>query len=192
MSQRISLLLLLTLLGGCGGLPKPGAPPALYDFGIAATNNQEAVPVRLGRVEAAPGVDGHEMRYRLAYQNPARVFAFNESRWATLPADLVAQRIQSRWVSGSDTKCSLHLTLDVFDQVFESPTTSRGVVQLHAELANGSSHNAPRVSTVVTVEKPSNRADAKGGVAALTAATDEAITQLKGWVETQKCGEATP
>lgn len=188
MNHRISLLLLLVALSGCGGLPKPGAAPALYDFGIAPPS-QENVAVILNPVEAVPGLDGHEMRYRLAYQNPAQVFAYTESRWAALPADLIAQRIHNQWAPTSDAKCSLHLTLDVFDQVFESPQNSRGVVQLRAELVNGNGSNALRESTVVKVEKPSTSADAKGGVAALTAATDDAITELKGWVETQPCGK---
>jgi len=191
MSQRIYLLLLLALVSACSGLPKPGAQPALYDFGMTA-NNPDSIPVKLGHVEASPGLDGHEMRYRLAYQDPARVFAFNESRWAILPADLIAQRVQSRWAPSSDAKCSLNITLDIFDQVFDSPGSSRGVVQLRAELVNGTTHNAPRVSTVITVEKPSTSADAKGGVTALTSATDEAITKLKTWVGAQQCGASTP
>jgi hypothetical protein len=190
MSQRIPLLLLIALLNACSGLPKQGPQAALYDFGIAPTS-QEASPVKLGRIEAAPGVDGHEMRYRLAYQNPTRVFAFNESRWAILPADLLAQRIQSRWAPSNDAKCNLNITLDVFDQVFDTPNTSRGVVQLHAELVNGNGHNGSRVSTTIKAEKPGASADAKGGVEALTAATDEAITELKSWVETQQCGVST-
>jgi cholesterol transport system auxiliary component len=83
----------------------------------------------------------------------------------------------------------LRVTLDVFDQVFDSPQTSRGVVQLRAELADGNGQHSVIASTLVKVEKASAGADAKGGVAALTAATDDAITELKGWVETQKCGE---
>ncbi len=194
MSQRIYLLLLLALLSACSGLPKPGAQPALYDFGMIANtnmNNPDTIRIRLGHVEASPGLDGHEMRYRLAYQDPARVFAYNESRWAILPADLIAQRVQNRWAPSSDAKCSLNITLNIFDQVFDSPGSSRGVVQLRAELVNGNGHNSPRISTVITVEKTSASADAKGGVAALTSATDEAITKLKTWVDAQQCGQPT-
>jgi hypothetical protein len=192
MSRHIFLLLLLAMLSACSGLPKQVAQPALYDFGIASNNQQAVVQVKLGQIESAPGLDGHEMRYRLAYQDPSRVFAFNESRWAILPADLLAQRIQSSWVFSNDAQCSLNITLDVFDQVFDSATTSRGVVQLHAELVNIANRNAPRLSTVVKVEKSSASADAKGGVTALMAATDEAIAGLQKWTETQKCGESTP
>ncbi|HEY7987135.1 MAG TPA: hypothetical protein VIE17_09465 [Methylophilaceae bacterium] len=187
MKQCVLLLLWLALLSACSGLPKQGPQPALYDFGIA-TANQEAIAVKLGHIEASPGVDGHEMRYRLAYQNPTRVFAFNESRWSMLPADLIAQRIQNRWAPSSDAKCNLNITLDTFDQVFDGPSTSRGLIQLHAELVNGNSHNSPRVSTVIKAEKPSPSADAKGGVVALTEASDEAIAELKAWVDKQNCG----
>lgn len=191
MNQRISLLLLLVLVSACSGLPKPGAQPALYDFGMIA-NKQDTIPAKLGHIDASPGLDGHEMRYRLAYQDPARVFAYNESRWAILPADLIAQRVQNRWAPGSDAKCSLNITLEIFDQVFDSPASSHGVVQLRAELVNGNGHSSPRESTVIAVEKPGASADAKGGVTALTSATDEAITKLKAWVDAQQCGEATP
>jgi cholesterol transport system auxiliary component len=194
MSQRISLLLLLALVSACSGLPKPSAQAALYDFGMIAnttTNNPDTIPVKLGHVEASPGLDGHEMRYRLAYQDPARVYAYNESRWVILPADLIAQRVQNRWVPSSDARCSLNITLNIFDQVFDSPGSSRGVVQLRAEIVNGNGHNSPRESTVITVENPSTSADAKGGVTALMTATDEAITKLATWVNEQRCASTS-
>lgn len=189
MNFRILLLLLPVALSGCGGLPKPGSAPALYDFGIAASNAQ-SVPVRIVHVEAIPGLDGHEMRYRLTYQNPAQVFAYTESRWASLPADLVTQRFHGLWDLSHDADCSLYVTLEVFDQVFDSPAASRGVVQLRAELVRGVSgagRNAARTGTVVKTEKTSASADAKGGVAALTAATDEAISTLTAWANQQQC-----
>jgi hypothetical protein len=60
-------------------------------------------------------------------------------------------------------------------------------VQLRAVLVNGSARNGVRASTVVKAEKASSSADAKGGVTALAAATDEAIASLKIWMSEQQC-----
>ena len=189
MKQRTSLLLasLLILLSACGSLPKLGAAPALFDFGIAPTTTATPVAVKLARVEAIPGLEGYAMRYRLAYQNPAQVFAYTESRWAATPADLLAQRLRYQGFAPTTAECSLRVVLETFDQVFDSSTSSRAVIGLRADLV-GIGRDAKTFSTQIIKEKAADSADAKGGVAALTAATDEAIAELKGWVEAQKCG----
>jgi cholesterol transport system auxiliary component len=176
---------LIMLLTGCGGLPKVGPQAALYDFGIpsgetTATKQQ----LRLGTIEAAPGLEGGEMRYRLAYQNPARVFAYTESRWAAPPDRLLARRLEQRLLSAGVEQCTLYITLETFDQVFDTPDSSRGIVRLLASLALGKAHNLAAQTSIAT-EQAARSPDARGGVAALTAATDLAIAQLLTWAEAE-------
>lgn len=193
MKQRTTLLLvsLMLLLSACGSLPKPGAAPALYDFGIPPTVVTTPIAIRLARVEAIPGLEGFDMRYRLAYQNPAQVFAYTESRWAAAPADLLAQRLRQQGFSSTITPCNLRVTLETFDQVFDSPASSRAIVRLRADFVSGRGPNTQSHTTQIVAESPAHSADARGGVTALASATDTAIEKLVGWVKQQQCEPVT-
>ncbi len=187
MKRIATLILFCLLLSACGGLPKPGAAPALYDFGIATTFSETAAPVKLVRVEAIPGLESYDMRYRLAYQNSTQVFAYTQSRWGAAPADLLAQRLRHQGFSSAASPCSLRVILETFDQVFDTANSSRGVVSLRAEIITGIGRQSKTLTKLITARVPASSADAKGGVAALATATDQAIGQLKGWVAQQAC-----
>lgn len=179
---------LLALLAGCGSLPKASPQAALYDFGLASDTEVTAVPnVRLGYVRPAPGLEGSEMRYRLAYKNPAQVFAYNESRWVAPPDRLLQRRMEQRLRTTGVAQCALNVTVEVFDQVFDAPANSRGVVQLRATLTKGVGRQAVVQMTQVNVEKAAGSADAQGGVAALDEAGGEAIFEILSWVGAQDC-----
>lgn len=180
---------LILLLSACGGLPKPGVAPALYDFGIAPAFSEGTVPVKLSRVEAIPGLESYDMRYRLAYQNPNQVFSYTQSRWGAAPADLLAQRLRHQGFSPAASPCNLRVILETFDQVFDSKDSSRGVISLRAEIITGIGRQSRTLTTLITAEVPANSADAQGGVAALAIATDQAIGKLKGWVGQQECSQ---
>lgn len=186
--KKLTTAALTLLLIGCGGLAKVGPQAALYDFGITPGQPTAALPqLRLASVEAAPGLEDSGMRYRLAYQNPARVFAYTESRWAAPPDKLLVQRLEQRLLSAGSAQCTLRVTLETFDQVFDKPDSSRGVVRLLATLSQGGVRS-PAVQTSVATEQAAQSADARGGVAALTAATDNAITQLLVWAKAECSG----
>lgn len=186
--RYLNTLLLGLMLSACGSLPKPVAAPALYDFGIAPAVSESAVPVKLNRVEAIPSLESFDMRYRLAYQNPHQVFSYTQNRWSAAPADLLAQRLRHHGFSPAASPCNLRVTLETFDQVFDTAASSRGVVSLRAELVPGIGRQAKTLNTLITTEAPASSADAKGGVAALASATDAAVEKLKGWVMQQECG----
>jgi cholesterol transport system auxiliary component len=185
--KKLTSAALTLLLIGCGGLGKAGPQAALYDFGITPGEPAVALPLRLAGVEAAPGLEGVEMRYRLAYQNPARVFAYTESRWAAPPDKLLAQRLEQRLLPAGSAQCTLRVTLETFDQVFDKPDSSRGVVRLLASLSQGRARG-PAVQSSIAAEQATPSADARGGVAALTAATDNAIAQLLAWAKAECSG----
>lgn len=178
---------LTAILSACGSLPKPGQAPALYDFGISPEAQSAPVAVKLTRVEAAPGLESLAMRYRLAYQNPAQVFTYTESRWAAAPADLLAQRLRQQGFSPAASPCTLRVTLETFDQVFDSSTSSHGIVALRAELIADSGRQSTAQTTWINAKAAALTTDAKGGVAAITAATDEAAKKLGNWVKDQAC-----
>lgn len=179
--------LMLLVLAGCGSLPKASPQAALYDFGITGNLVPVALPVRLASVQAAPGLDGSEIRYRLAYKNPAQVFAYTESRWTAAPDKLLQRRLAQRLQTAGVPACTLHVTVEAFDQVFDTPASSRAVVQLHAMLVKGAGRQALTQTTQVGTERVAASADARGGVAALDAASEDAVAGIMRWVATQDC-----
>lgn len=178
---------LLLVLTGCGSLPKAGPQAALYDFGISAVPAAATLPVRLDDVRPAPGLEGNDMRYRLAYQNPARVFAYTESRWAAPPDRLLLRRLEQRLQTTGVAQCTLQIMIDAFDQVFDTPAGSRGMVRLRAVLTKGAGRQAVVQVTQVASEKTAASADAQGGAAALEEASEEAVTSVLAWVGGQNC-----
>jgi ABC-type uncharacterized transport system auxiliary subunit len=169
-------------------MPKMGPQAALYDFGVAANPTATALPnVRLGYVRPAPGLEGSDMRYRLTYKNPAQVFAYIESRWIAPPDRLLQRRMEQRLRTTGVAQCALNVTVDAFDQLFDTPTSSRGVVQLRATLTKGVGQKAIVQTTQVNVEHAAASADAPGGAAALDAASAEAVTGVLDWVSAQDC-----
>lgn len=176
------------ILTACGSLPKAGPPAALFDFGITpGTDNIKVEHVQLASVEVAPGLGGSEMRYRLAYQNPAQVFAYTESRWVASPDKLLQHALQKHLQVSGATQCALQVTVEVFDQVFDTPTSSRGVIQLRALLVIGTGRLKTLQSTRVSFEHTALSADARGGADALKAGAEEAVAAIVNWAGAQSC-----
>jgi cholesterol transport system auxiliary component len=76
----------------------------------------------------------------------------------------------------------LRIELDEFSQVFESPSSSFGLVRLRASLLKNDQLTA---QTTLLARAPASSQDAAGGVKALTAATDDAVRQLSSWIAMQ-------
>jgi len=79
---------------------------------------------------------------------------------------------------------TLHLELEEFSQLFETPERSNALLRLRATLGqngNGSERLVAQRSFVL--QRPAPTADAAGGVRALTAATDAVIQEMVPWLE---------
>lgn len=177
----------LSLLGACSSAP--AGPTALYDFGLAPTTAAGArLPNALRVAEVAgPGwMDGNAIYYRLAYAQGQRTDAYANSRWLESPVNLFDARLRNAaaargQVVGYPTPDvpTLRVELVDFSQVFDRPDASRGVVRLRATVSLARSVIGQRV---VQAEAAAPTADAVGGVAALTQASDQAIGQVLDWV----------
>jgi cholesterol transport system auxiliary component len=77
----------------------------------------------------------------------------------------------------------LRLDVEEFDQVFESTTSSHGVLRLRATLTEVTPKGEVWLGQqVFTAQQPATSADAAGGAAALGAATDQVAQQLDAWL----------
>lgn len=182
------ICLILFLITGCAQLPRPSSQIAIYDFGMTSSPEPKHLNLRYASTTAAAGLDTTDIRYRLGYKDAARVYRYTESRWLAPPAELFNQSLLQRAIfdNTGDAACTLRLELMTFDQVFDSPQASRGIVRLRAILTQPD-RRTPPIQQELVLEKPSDTPNAHGGVTALTAAADEAITQLIAWSEKMDC-----
>lgn len=191
-------LLVGLLLAGCSAGPATRDTPVTYDFGPQQADTGGAKTLRasvlLQSIAAPVWLDTPAIVYRLAYQDAARQQSYANSRWATAPASLLAQRLRSRLaaaseggvVSGSDgarADYALRVELEEFSQVFDAADRSRGVVVARASLVNTAKRSLI-AQRGFSVERAAGSADADGGVRALTAASSELIDAIIAWTAT--------
>jgi cholesterol transport system auxiliary component len=202
-STRAGALICIMLLGlgGCSSL-KPPARATVYDFGpgplaTASTTRMAPLPTLvLADVEANAALDGSAVLYRLAYSDAQQPRPYAQTRWSMPPAQLLRQRLREQLglrravlnaaqgvVSGKPAMI-LHLELEEFSQLFETPERSSGLVRVRATLGQAGK-GAERLlgQRSFVVQRPAAGADAPGGVRALTEATDAVIAEIELWVQ---------
>lgn len=187
-------------LTGCA-LPGKRLPATVYDFGPGAVRSQPArmapLPaLAIADVQASPALDGTAVLYRLAYSDAQQLKPYAQARWSMTPAQLVRQRLREHLglrrallspgdggPAGTSTPPTLRLDLEEFSQLFETPTTSVGLLRLRATVVQPGPDGEQLVAQrSVIVQQPAPTADASGGVRALTAATDVAMGELEQWL----------
>jgi cholesterol transport system auxiliary component len=197
---------MLLALAGCSVLQAP-TRTAVYDFGpgaVAVTASTAAPlpaarlsPVLLTDVETTPALDTTAVLFRLNYADAQQLRPYAQARWSMPPAQLLRQRLREtlgqqrdvlnpgEGVSAGQGSVTLRIALEEFSQLFESESASVGLVRLRATLSQPTAGGADRLlaQRSFVVQRPSNTADATGGVRALTAASDAAIAELAAWMQ---------
>ena len=78
---------------------------------------------------------------------------------------------------------NLHLELEEFSHLFETPDKSSGVLRLRATVTQrGTGGDVLLAQRSFIVQQNAPTANASGGVRALTAATDQAISEIDVWL----------
>jgi cholesterol transport system auxiliary component len=197
-SRPLSLAGLAILAAGCAIVRPPVRPAiAYYDFGPAPDEEgagDPRIPASLAvpEIQAPTWLDGRAMHYRLAYDEPARLRSYANSRWAASPVgllgDVVRGRLARATTEGADVgrrrgsaQYLLRLEVEELGQVFESPSSSRAVVRLRAILLKRADRSVAG-HHVFAASQPAPTADASGGVQALAAASRRIAGELVAWV----------
>ncbi|MGH8719554.1 MAG: ABC-type transport auxiliary lipoprotein family protein [Burkholderiales bacterium] len=191
-------LIPLMALAGCAFTPPPPAPNAFYDLGPVPSNKPSSPRIDalllLEPVQAPSWLQSNAIVYRLAYGENARQQSYAQSYWVGTPPDLFTARL-TRQLAGVANKgivssgqripadFSLRVELTEFVHVFDSPQSSRGVVELRATLIDRNPR-ALIAQKSFTVSRPAPAPDASGAVQALSDATDEAIVEIADWIVT--------
>lgn len=193
--MRVVPLLLSMLLAGCFAGAGQRVETASYDLagvsmadrGPADVQDGGAPPsllLRLAEVQAPAWLGTPAMQYRLAYSEPERRFAFAESRWVAPPAELLDSVLRrgnivtrSRFEADG---CQLHVELQEFIQVFDTPASSRAVMEARVSLL--APRNARLLAQRSFRQSPSAGVDARGGVAGFVVAVRDMGREFDKWL----------
>lgn len=192
----VALAIALLTSAGCSFLGSKEDPKASFDLGSLGaevaqprSSDSTAVSVVIADIKAPAWIDSPIMYYRLAYRNAAQPIPYARSQWVMSPADLLTQRLRStlatssagdlhRAAAGTPEFLTLRSELVDFEQVFDQPDHSLGVLRLRATLSG----DGVWAQRTFAIEKPAPKADAAGGVSALIQCADELAAQLDAWV----------
>jgi cholesterol transport system auxiliary component len=193
--RPLAVVILLFACAGCSLMASKEPAKADFDFGpLAAARTSDASQsaqaiIVVYDITAPAWMDHSPMYYRLAYQNAANPMPYAQSQWVMSPAALLTERLRSRFAASTPSEVrtvsagdpaiyALRAELFEFEQVFDRPDRSRGVLRLRATL-EGKGVWAQRT---FAIEKPAPTADAAGGVSALTQCSDELAALIVEWV----------
>ncbi|GJG96121.1 ABC-type transport auxiliary lipoprotein family protein [Cupriavidus pauculus] len=185
--SALAALAMLVALSGCSVLSS-SKPTTTYDLGpLAAAPSQP--PARLPKLRVAETdgptwMDSRGIYYRLQYSQAQRLQAYSTQRWVDAPTRLFDDRLRSAvsgrgeltWY-GDTTVPAIKVDLLGFEQVFDSATSSRGVVRARATVF----HKGLIGQKTFVAEQPAPSADGAGGVKALSASSDAVIAAILDW-----------
>jgi cholesterol transport system auxiliary component len=197
-SQALTLLTVLAaaaLVAACAGR-SAALNDIRYDLGPPAPASAQGPlpPLKVLEVSAPPPLDNDGIIYRLSV-DPQRTGRYADSRWTMSPARLMTLRLRAALgaratvLTGADAVSApmLKIELDQFEQVFDNPTESAGVVAGRATLLQGGKVIAQHT---FVARAPASTPDAQGGVRALAAASDDFVSQVSAWLSAQQLAAA--
>jgi cholesterol transport system auxiliary component len=190
----------VALLAGCASTPD-AMPNARYDLGAQPVANASAgalplPPVKVLAVAAPRNLETDAFAYRLSYVDAQRTGTYSDSHWTMPPAHLLTQRLRDALaargpiLSGADPVRAvplLEVELTRFEQDFDAPEQSHGVVDVRATLTQQGRVVGQRS---FSASAPAHSADAAGGAQALAVASDDVIAQVSAWLAAQPLAAA--
>jgi len=184
--RKIILILSLLMLAACVGNPPREAEIASYDLGsFSGTWTSPGFPIATVDVKASTWLDSPAQLYRLAYADDLRRRAYTQSRWAAPPAELLEHALQRRIIFGqpdfTGPGCRLQLSLDELEQRFDTPQSSKALLEIRAALLPPQGET-PLAKHAFKIEKPAPTADARGGVAATHSVAQALADELAQWL----------
>ncbi len=199
--MKFSAVFLAVLLTGCTLIPKTLAPVSIYDLGpvapitVASSSRLSQTIIQVMDVSAPVWLDTQSIHYKLAYYDPARIYAYAGSRWTAPPAKLLTERFRqyfashaTNWQKGDKNKEShalanylLKIELGEFTQVFHAQNDSQVIIRLRASLYEPNAR-LPVAQRSFTGEQPTQTGDAAGAVAAFILVSDNLLDELVQWL----------
>lgn len=186
-TASLAALTLGLFLSACAS-GRAQAPVAVFDLGPAAPRLPNAgrwANVGL-ELRAAPWIDSTAIAYRLAYDDPNRLLAYTQSRWAGPVAQLLGQRLRQQLGLASSGPCLLRLEIDELAQVFDAPDHSLAVLQGRMTLVD--KQRKLIAERPLALNWPVKGADAQAGIDAFAQLTAGSAREMATWLEAQEQG----
>lgn len=170
----------------------------MYDFG-STPQLESGYPVflqaniQVAEISAPVWLDTQSIRYRLAYHNPARSYAYASSRWVAPPAKLLTERIKQHfpaYINQNDkiresvslANYLLKIELEEFIQIFVNQNSSRVKIRLRVSLYEQQTRSL-MAQRNFSSEQLTESADAEGAVAGLIKVGDGLSRELIQWID---------
>jgi len=168
--------------------------PALYDLGprAAAGRRDRRIPgtLLIPAVASPAWLETTGIVYRLNYDDPNRLRAYNTARWVSTPAMLLTEELRSRFagpvdqvvgaVDGTQADYVLRVDLEDYTQSFDAPDRSRVALRVRATLVDRRTRAvmAQHAFTAGRAAEP----NAAGAADALADCAGEMIENMLDWV----------
>ena len=187
---------------GCARRSLPNV--VVYDFGPGPLESKPQTRIApfnalaLPPVQTTRALDSSSVYYRLQYKDAQQPKAYAQARWSMPVAELIDQKLryqlgQNRSLINPQDNLqlgknvlTLHLQLEEFSQVFETPDKSSGLLKMRATLSESHTQGARlQAQRSFIVQHPSTSPDAAGGVHALTVVVEKLGAELEQWLQEQ-------
>ncbi len=191
------------ILSGCAMNSQPQS--VLYDLGPPSSMPEGPAlpagmpPLIVFQVNSPDWLDSTKMYYRLEHVNAQQARFYTLSRWNMAPSKLFRDRLKSRIVSAGgeigggrvpkEGQLRLIVHVEDFSQYFKDDANSEARIALRVSVLDKDGSMIAQKGFLHTVAAKSP--DAPGGAQALSAATDDVISEILAWVvENSRKGES--
>jgi cholesterol transport system auxiliary component len=188
-----ALLACVLFVGSCALPRDTRVARALYDLGELPSEARGkphfAVTLLVPAIGAPAWLDTTGIAYRLAYEDPARIRTYANSRWVDTPATLITEELRTCLAAasnrvvepgdGAHADYALRVELEDFSQTFDAPDHSRVSARVRASVVNLAARTVEAQKTFRT-EQPA-APNAAGAAAALAQASHVLIDNVLDW-----------
>lgn len=195
MSKQLFLISCFIFLSGC--VTPQSSAPTLYDLGTTTApimqpeKSNQVTSILVTPVISPQWLDKPAIHYRLAYSNPAKLYAYANSRWAASPAILLTQQMRQHISTGTPyfviknsayarADYVLQIELVEFIQIFDLVDRSHVTVRLQASLIDRKSRALIQQKRF-EAQLATPTADAAGAVSAFSKASQQLMQQIVNW-----------
>lgn len=187
----LTMITVVMTLSACSLRPERQPPKPVHDWGplptAPATSDTHAVIVVQANTPA--WLNSSAIFYREQFADPTELHPYANARWAASPAELFEERLKSAIAingsrlsafSGRDMHYRLVITLESFEQVFQTPRQARADLRLRALLLEPTTRRVID-QHLLTMTKPCS-ADMNGAVTGLSQLANAGIDELINWL----------
>ncbi len=146
-------------------------PPASHDLGVSI---MPTAAMKSSHITAPNWLQDNRIRYRLLYSAPTEVRFYSLDRWLAPPPELLEHLITSE-------NYLLNIQLNEFEQRFDTPHTSRVVLEFFVEAFNPETKQRLDAQGF-HFERTTVTPDAAGAIAGLADLTQQAAEKVKAWL----------